>query len=549
MAWILRLIDRPKVEGRTSGRKLYLAHCGSCHRADLKGTPPDFPSLADAGDKYSVAEVRTVIREGRGRMPAFGQLSREEIRAIVTYVLTGEDEVADASAAASPWPFGLKYTIDGYNKFLDPDGYPAVAPPWGTLNAINLDTGEIAWKVPFGEFPELVEKGIRNTGSENYGGPVVTAGGLVFIGATDHDRKFHAFDKANGKLLWETTLPAGGNATPATYEAGGRQFVVIAAGGGKSGRPSGGSYVAFALPEESKAEQPQKRQVAITIDDLPLGGGDHAACDLEYVRRVTAQLLAPFAEEKIPVTGFVNAGRCQMSAENLQQILGMWLNVGADLGNHTYSHADLNRVPVATFEEEILRGEPAIRQVLTARGRQLRYFRHPYLHAGRDLATKKAIEDFLAAHEYRVAPVTLDNSDYMFAAVYADARSRGDLELAQRAKSAYVPYLESVIAFFEGRSREVAGHDFPQILLLHANQLNAECMPALIQVLRSRGYEFVTLDRALEDDAYKMPDLYAGPGGFSWIHRWSITRHMKPSGEPDEPEFIAKGFHKIQQKP
>jgi quinoprotein glucose dehydrogenase len=142
--------------------------------------------------------------------------------------------------------------MDGYNKFLDPDGYPAVEPPWGTLNAINLDTGEIAWKIPFGEFPELVAKGIRNTGSENYGGPVVTAGGLLFIGATDHDRKFHAFDKAKGKLLWEATLPAGGNATPATYEVNGRQFVVIAAGGGKSRRPSGGSYVAFALPKPEK---------------------------------------------------------------------------------------------------------------------------------------------------------------------------------------------------------------------------------------------------------------------------------------------------------
>ncbi len=141
----------------------------------------------------------------------------------------------------------LKYRLDGYGKFLDPDGYPAAEPPWGTLNAINLEKGEIAWRIPFGKFPELVAKGIRNTGSENYGGPVVTAGGLVFIGATNHDRKFRAFDKDSGKLLWEATLPAAGNATPTTYEVNGRQFVVIAAGGGKWGNPSGGSYVAFAL--------------------------------------------------------------------------------------------------------------------------------------------------------------------------------------------------------------------------------------------------------------------------------------------------------------
>ena len=153
-----------------------------------------------------------------------------------------------AVASDAPSPLDLKYTTDGYNKFLDPDGYPALEPPWGTLNAIDLDKGEIAWKIPFGEFPELAAKGLRNTGTENYGGAVVTAGGILFIGATNHDKKFRAFDKATGKLLWETVLPAAGNATPATYEVGGRQYVVIAAGGGKSGAPSGGSYVAFALP-------------------------------------------------------------------------------------------------------------------------------------------------------------------------------------------------------------------------------------------------------------------------------------------------------------
>ena len=146
-------------------------------------------------------------------------------------------------------PALLKYRVDGYNKILDTDGYPAVEPPWGTLNAINLDSGEIAWKIPLGEFPELAAKGMGNTGTENYGGPVATAGGLLFIGASIHDKKFHAFDKLTGELLWETLLPAAGNATPAIYEAGGRQFVVIAAGGGKWGAPSGGTYVAFALPQ------------------------------------------------------------------------------------------------------------------------------------------------------------------------------------------------------------------------------------------------------------------------------------------------------------
>ena len=255
MAWILRLVDRPKIKAHTSGRQIYLAKCASCHHTDLRGSPPDFPSLVNVGSRLSEPEIRTVIVEGRGRMPEFDQLSRDEMGGLVAFLLTGEDKPVEAPAAESPWPFGLKYSIDGYNRFLDPDGVPAIEPPWGTLNAISLDTGEIVWKIPFGEIPELAAKGLRNTGSENYGGPVVTAGGLLFIGATDFDRKFHAYDKTTGKLLWETTLPAGGNATPATYEAAGRQFVVIAAGGGKSGQRSGGSYVAFALPERRDSQR------------------------------------------------------------------------------------------------------------------------------------------------------------------------------------------------------------------------------------------------------------------------------------------------------
>jgi len=149
-------------------------------------------------------------------------------------------------------PASMKFRFTGYHKFLDPDGYPAVAPPWGTLNAINLNTGEYVWKIPLGEYPELASKGRKNTGSENYGGPIVTAGGLLFIGATNFDKKFRAFDKSTGELLWEVTIPFSGNATPATYEVNGRQFIVIAAGGGKDPKsPSGGVYVAFALPQES----------------------------------------------------------------------------------------------------------------------------------------------------------------------------------------------------------------------------------------------------------------------------------------------------------
>jgi quinoprotein glucose dehydrogenase len=237
--------------GGHSGKALYLQHCAPCHRDDRLGTPPQIPSLVGIAQRKSFADVVAVVRHGSGRMAAFPQLEASALNAIAQFVLTGQDAPDERGKASDSVHPGINNTFrfTGYKKFLDPDGYPAVAPPWGTLNAINLDTGEYAWTIPLGEYPDLVKQGIRNTGSENYGGPIVTAGGLVFIAATNHDRKIRAFDKASGALLWETTMPSSSNATPATYMVNGRQFIVAAAGGGKSptGGP-GGVYVAFALP-------------------------------------------------------------------------------------------------------------------------------------------------------------------------------------------------------------------------------------------------------------------------------------------------------------
>jgi quinoprotein glucose dehydrogenase len=172
-------------------------------------------------------------------MPAFGNLPAEVLSALVQYLETGIESVTTAQ----------RYRFTGYKKFLDPDGYPAITPPWGTLNAIDVNTGKYWWKIPLGEYPELAASGIKDTGSENYGGPLVTAGGLVFIGATVYDRKFRAFDARTGALLWEAILPYSGNATPVTYMLNGKQYVVIAAGGGKDRKSlSGGDYVAFTLP-------------------------------------------------------------------------------------------------------------------------------------------------------------------------------------------------------------------------------------------------------------------------------------------------------------
>ncbi len=250
---ILKLVEQtPRSRTQSTARNLYDRSCASCHGKDMQGTPPEFPALVNLNKKYSNAELTTVIRNGFGRMPGFASsLNSEAIQALVNLLLKGENaQVGNAQGqqAGKSAAIEQKYVMEGYPRFLDPDGYPAIEPPWGTLTAVDLNKGTIAWQIPLGEYPELLAQGLKDTGSWNYGGPIVTAGGLVFIGATNFDKKFRAFDKDNGKLLWETLMPFAGNATPATYEVNGKQFVVIAAGGGKRGAPSGGVYVAYALP-------------------------------------------------------------------------------------------------------------------------------------------------------------------------------------------------------------------------------------------------------------------------------------------------------------
>jgi quinoprotein glucose dehydrogenase len=243
MAWTGALGEN---KGGNSPEAIYLSQCGVCHGEKMAGSPPAIPSLVGIGERLSPKQIGSTIKSGKGRMPGFPNLNDEQMFALVEYLRSGVSKEVESSGPQLP---GMNYRFTGYKKFLDPEGYPAVAPPWGTLNAIDLNTGEYVWKMPLGVYPELAAKGLTNTGSENYGGPVVTAGGVLFIGATNYDKKFRAFDKTNGKLLWETTLPFSGNATPATYAVHGRQYVVIAAGGGKDPKsPSGGVYVAFALP-------------------------------------------------------------------------------------------------------------------------------------------------------------------------------------------------------------------------------------------------------------------------------------------------------------
>jgi Glucose dehydrogenase len=239
MGWLLKMVPR-------SDKSAYAANCASCHGDDMKGSP-SMPSLVGIGARRTREQLAQVIRQGTGRMPAFaGTLDNSAVNDLVNFLITGHD----VASTAGKNPNYLKYRSTGFDIFLDPDGYPAITPPWGTLSAVDLNSGTIRWTIPFGEYPKLAAQGFTNTGTDNYGGAIVTANGLLLIGATTYDNKFHAFDKATGKLLWETTLPAAGNATPSTYMVNGKQYIVIACGGGKNGAPSGGTFVAFALPDE-----------------------------------------------------------------------------------------------------------------------------------------------------------------------------------------------------------------------------------------------------------------------------------------------------------
>ena len=246
LPWVLRLAPPSEIKRTASASRVYRRFCAGCHGQDMKGAPPEYPALDRLAGVMTDEQVAAMIRKGGGRMPQFSWLEEPAIDGLKDLLLHKIDKPIPVRTPQG-LSAGLKYSTESFRTFLDPDGYQANSPPWGTLSAINLDTGDYAWKIPLGEYPELVAKGMKDTGSENHGGGVVTAGGLFFIGATHYDSKFRAFDKKTGKLLWETVLPYAANATPAVYELNGKEYIAVAAGGGR-GRPSGGSFIAFALP-------------------------------------------------------------------------------------------------------------------------------------------------------------------------------------------------------------------------------------------------------------------------------------------------------------
>ena len=263
MPWIMTMVETKKVTAKAGetvrladlGEEIYQNRCAFCHGTERQGDPTGtFPNIQRVAEKLKEEEVVAMLREGKGFMPSFKQLGEGRLEAVVAFLYDSGETVDPHMIGLEANENALPYSHTGYNRFFDQEGYPAVKPPWGTLNAIDLNKGEILWKTPLGEFEELTERGMEKTGTENYGGPVATDGGLVFIAASK-DEHIRAFDKETGEELWKRKLPAGGYATPAVYQIEGRQFVVIACGGGKMGTAPGDSYVAFALPEPVEAEE------------------------------------------------------------------------------------------------------------------------------------------------------------------------------------------------------------------------------------------------------------------------------------------------------
>ena len=288
---------------------------------------------------------------------------------------------------------------------------------------------------------------------------------------------------------------------------------------------------------EPLAAVERARGVALTFDDLP---GVFLDTSLATARAANERLVATLDRAGAHATGFVNEDKLRGSDDRVA-LLELWLDRGLDLGNHTWGHPDLHRIPLAEYQAAVLRGERVTRELMARRGRAPRFFRHTFLHTGRDTATRNDFERFLGEHGYRVAPVTIDNYDYVWARAYDRALTEADTARASRVAREYVAYMDTVFGFYEAQSRALFGREPSQVLLLHVNRLNADHMDALLAMMRRRGYGVVTLEQALQDPLYESPDQYTGPAGITWLQRWAITRGASGSafaGEPAVPDWV-----------
>jgi peptidoglycan/xylan/chitin deacetylase (PgdA/CDA1 family) len=292
------------------------------------------------------------------------------------------------------------------------------------------------------------------------------------------------------------------------------------------------------------ADNKPDRQVAITIDDLPAASNIMPAAT---ITQMTTKLLTTLRDQKIPVVGFVNEKKLYKFGEVDERInaLKMWLDYGFELGNHSYSHASLNRVGLKAWEDDVIQGESVTSLLLAEHKMKMRYFRHPYLHTGRDLQTRREAEAFLAARGYRIAPITLDAWDWAYAAVYEDAKKRGDTGAQDELAKSYLVYSDSVFAYSEQLSKQIVGYEPKQILLLHGNLLEADHIGELLDLFRKRGYRFITLEDALSDSAYSLPDTYVGEDGTGWLDHWALSQGKIPQGQPVFPQAVIEKWRAL----
>ena len=292
--------------------------------------------------------------------------------------------------------------------------------------------------------------------------------------------------------------------------------------------------VAFVAPS-----QRPERTVAITIDDLPVT----AASASSSWSSVTERLLAALRRHDVPAVGFVNEGKLYVNGaleRSRVALLEAWLAAGHELGNHTFAHRGAHATPLDEYLQGIERGETVTRPLAQRARRPLRYFRHPQLHAGRSLEYRRGVERFLAARGYTIAPVTVDNQEWVYARAYVVARQRSDTALTERVVNDYLRHLDRAFAYSEAVSRTLFDREIPLVLLLHANEINADYLGTVLDRLRERGYRFVPLERALADSAYRSRDTYMGPVGPSWLIRWAHTRGVTIPDEPREERYVAE---------
>jgi peptidoglycan/xylan/chitin deacetylase (PgdA/CDA1 family) len=294
-----------------------------------------------------------------------------------------------------------------------------------------------------------------------------------------------------------------------------------------------------------KAATPPDRQIAITIDDLPASNAYNISA--AEITQMTTKLLTALREQKIPAVGFVNERKLYRPGEVDERIksLELWLDSGFELGNHTFSHVSLNRAGLKVFEDDVIQGESVTRLLLAQHKMTLRYFRHPFLDTGRDLQTRREAEAFLAQRGYLVAPVTFDAWDWMFGGLYEDARQRGDAAQQQQIVSAYLAHTDKIFAYYEQLSKQIMGYEPKQILLLHGNWLEADHIGELADLIRKRGYRFITLEDALTDFAYALPDTYVGEEGTSWLDHWAITLGKPPLNAPTVGPAIMERYQSV----